>query len=102
MVTQLLAFVRPSQISISPTLLDDVLPWCASMFRSQAAKKGIELVIEKRADGIMVMADREMLRQMLMNLILNAIQAFSSVASERSKKIVVTIGLDALEPHVLG
>ena len=98
-VTQLLAFVRPSQISISPTPLDDVLPWCASMFRSQAAKKGIELVIEKRADGIMVMADREMLRQMLMNLILNAIQAFSSVASERSKKIVVTIGLDALEPH---
>ena len=98
-VTQLLAFVRPSQISISPTPLDDVLPWCASMFRSQAAKKGIELVIEKRADGIMVMADREMLRQMLMNLILNAIQAFSSVASERSKKIVVAIGLDALEPH---
>lgn len=101
-VTQLLAFVRPNQITIDPTSLDDALPWCVSMFRTQASKRGVTLTVKKVDDNVVVMADREMLRQILMNLLLNAIQAFPQSGGGSAGTITVTTGCDSLTPHESG
>ncbi len=91
-VTQLLSFVRPKQAMIAPVLLDDLLHWCSSMLKAQAEKHGIELITRQLDRGVTVMADNEMLQQLLMNLSLNAIQAMSIAESGRRKILLITTG----------
>lgn len=91
-VTQLLSFVRPKQVIIAPVLLDDLLPWCRSMLKAQAEKQGIELVTRQLDKNVTVMADNEMLQQLLMNLSLNAIQSMSLADSTHKKILLITAG----------
>ena len=91
-VTQLLSFVRPKQAMIAPVLLDDLLPWCNSMLKAQAEKHGIELITRQLDSGVTVMADNEMLQQLLMNLSLNAMQAMSIAECGRRKILLITTG----------
>ncbi|MCE5201106.1 MAG: HAMP domain-containing protein [Synergistaceae bacterium] len=91
-VTQLLSFVRPKQAIIAPVLLDELLPWCRSMFNPQAEKLGIELVTKQADRCVTVMADKEMLQQLLMNLSLNAIQSMSSSDTGRARILRITSG----------
>ena len=74
-VVQLLLFVRPRPAVVSPTRLDDILPWAGSMIGPQAQKQGVRLVLKCEEPDVTVMADGEALRQVVMNLALNAIQA---------------------------
>ena len=74
-VVQLLSFVRPRPAVVSPTRLDDILPWAGSMIGPQAQKQGVRLVLKCEEPDVTVMADGEALRQVVMNLALNAIQA---------------------------
>ena len=74
-VVQLLSFVRPRPAVVNPTKLDDILPWAGSMIGPQAQKQGVRLVLKCEEPDVTVMADGEALRQVVMNLALNAIQA---------------------------
>ena len=74
-VVQLLSFVRPRPAVVNPTKLDDILPWAGSMIGPQAQKQGVRLVLKCKEPDVTVMADGEALRQVVMNLALNAIQA---------------------------
>lgn len=74
-VAQLLSFVRPRPAVVNPTKLDDILPWAGSMIGPLAQKQGTRLVLKCEEPGVTVMADAEALRQVVMNLALNAIQA---------------------------
>ena len=62
-VVQLLSFVRPRPAVVSPTRLDDILPWASSMIGPQAQKHGVRLVLKCGAPDVKVMADGEALRQ---------------------------------------
>jgi len=92
-VSQLLSFVRPKQVMITSVLLDELLPWCRSMLGPQAEKHGIRLVTRQTFDRVTVMADKEMLQQLIMNLSLNAIQAMESAPQSRERVLTVTIGV---------
>lgn len=87
-VVQLLSFVRPRPAVVNPTKLDDILPWAGSMIGPQAQKQGARLVLKCEAPGVTVMADAEALRQVVMNLALNAIQA-----AGRGGGLSITVGL---------
>lgn len=87
-VVQLLSFVRPRPAVVSPTRLDDILPWASSMIGPQAQKHGVRLVLKCGAPDVRVMADGEALRQVVMNLAINAIQA-----SGRGGALSISVGL---------
>lgn len=87
-VVQLLSFVRPRPAVVSPTRLDDILPWAGSMIGPQAQKHGVRLVLKCGAPDVKVMADGEALRQVVMNLAINAIQA-----SGRGGALSISVGL---------
>ena len=86
-VVQLLSFVRPRPAVVNPTKLDDILPWAGSMIGPQAQKQGVRLVLKCAAPDVTVMADGEALRQVVMNLALNAIQA-----SGRGGELSISVG----------
>jgi len=91
-VTKLLSFVRTKQAMIGPVLLDGLLPWCRSMLNAQAEKEGIELITLPMDKNVTVMADSEMLQQLIMNLSLNAMQAMSMAETAQEKVLIITTG----------
>ncbi len=74
-VVRLLSFVRPNPAVVNPIKLDSLLPWAGTMLGPQAQKHGVKLLLECTDTDVTVMADVEALRQVVMNLALNAIQA---------------------------
>lgn len=90
-VVQLLSFVKPRPAVVNPTKLDDILPWASSMIGPQAQKQGTRLILKCEEAGVTVMADTEALRQVVMNLALNAIQAV-----ERGGELSIAVGLSKL------
>ena len=91
-VMQLLSFVRPRPTVITPVKLDDLLPWSGAMLGSQAQKYNVRLVLQSAAQDVAVMADSELLRQLVMNLALNAMQSMSPLNEEREMVLTVAIG----------
>ncbi|OUO91604.1 sensor histidine kinase [Cloacibacillus sp. An23] len=88
-VVQLLSFVRPRPAVLTPTKLDALLPWAGSMLGAQARKHGVRLTLKSTEPDVTVMADGESLRQIVMNLALNSIQAME----EGGGSLTVSVGL---------
>lgn len=91
-VTQLLSFVRPREPMKTSVPLISLLLWSQSMLKPQAERYGVELFTKEIDENINVLADSEMLRQMLMNLALNAIQSMSASAKQGRKILLITVG----------
>ena len=91
-VMQLLSFVRPRPTVITPVKLDDLLPWSGAMLGSLAQKYNVRLMLHSTAQDVTVMADGELLRQLVMNLALNAMQSMSPLKGGTDMALTVTIG----------
>lgn len=91
-VSQLLSFVRRREPMKTSVSLSELLVWANSMFRPQAEKYSIDFVAEEREKGVCVIADSEMLRQVVMNLALNAIQSMSQSEKEGRKALLISVG----------
>jgi K+-sensing histidine kinase KdpD len=75
LITDLLSFARPSKPNVAPENVNDVVDNIARILESQAKEKNVEISREFGADLPKVWIDREQMKQVFMNLILNAIQA---------------------------
>lgn len=74
-VNQLLSFARPKALVKGPVSVKELFEWTFNMVKLQLSKKKIQWH-QKLPDGdIYVWGDRDKLRQMLLNLALNAIKA---------------------------
>jgi two-component system sensor histidine kinase HydH len=73
-INQFLAFARPRNPQPQPTDLDQLLGELAVLLEPDLEAKGLRLDIAPGVRGRVVKADREMLRQVLFNLLQNAIQ----------------------------
>ena len=89
-IMQLLSFVRSRPTLITPVSLDEILPWSLAMLGSQAHKQGVLLELNSDDANLIVMADGEELRQLVMNLSINAMQAMAG--QPRKKELAVSIG----------
>lgn len=87
-VARLLSFVRVHPVALSPTRLDELLPWAGVMLGPQTQKHGLSLVLKSTAQDVFVMGDSESLRQIVMNLALNSIQAMC----ERGGTLTISVG----------
>jgi len=75
LITDLLSFARPSKPNVAPENVSDVVDNIARILESQAKEKGITIVRQFGENLPKAWIDREQMKQVFMNLILNAIQA---------------------------
>ena len=75
LVNEFLAFVRPQPLSRKPTSLDEVCEGVLEFIRPEAEAARVRLVAELARKLPLVSADAERLRQVLLNLVRNGIEA---------------------------
>lgn len=78
-ISDFLNYSRPASLNLQSLDLRDAAEDALRMVEAQAAENGIETLIEEQGPIPSVMADREVLRSALTNLLLNAVQAIDGV-----------------------
>ena len=81
MVTAFLNFARPQPLELADTSLRELIEDCKSELRALSEERHVELILEGEFPS--VRADERMLRQALLNLLRNAMEAIGEDASER-------------------
>jgi two-component system sensor histidine kinase HydH len=74
-ITELLDFSRPREMILAPLDLDQVAQGMVALVEREAAGGGVKLVVDAERSGVRVEGDADALKQMLLNLLLNALQA---------------------------
>jgi signal transduction histidine kinase len=78
LINDLLSFARPSRPKVIQENMNDVVDGIIRILESEAKEKNIEITRDFTASLPMVWIDREQMKQVFMNLILNAIQAMKN------------------------
>jgi signal transduction histidine kinase len=81
LITDLLSFARPSRPNIAEEHINDVVDGIARILETEAKEKGVEIKRDFSTDLPKVWIDREQMKQVFMNVILNAIQAMKTGGS---------------------
>jgi len=74
-IRNLLDFARPPRPRIASCSLPDIFTRVLSLLSDEAAKKGVDLAVEKKPEAVYCEADAAQLTQVLLNVVLNAVQA---------------------------
>ena len=81
LINDLLSFARPSKPNVAPENVGDVVDNIARILETQAKEKGVGIAREFGENLPKVWIDSEQMKQVFMNLILNAIQAMKDGGS---------------------
>src|SRR2546428_719496 len=81
LITDLLSFARPSRPNVAEENLNDVVESITRILETEAKEKSVEITREFSANLPKAWIDREQMKQVFMNLILNAIQAMKEGGS---------------------
>lgn len=81
LINDLLSFARPSRPNVAEENINDVVDGIARILETEAKEKGVEITRDFGANLPRVWIDREQMKQVFMNLILNAIQAMKEGGS---------------------
>ena len=91
-IAQLLDFSRTRPATVRRVDVEAVAGAVADLVRFQADKRGVEVVVEVAAGTPAVAADSDQLQQVLVNLVLNAIDA-----SDRASRVAVQVRADGAD-----
>jgi signal transduction histidine kinase len=75
LISELLSFARPSKPNVAPENVNDVVDNVARILEAQTKERNVEIIRDFGENLPKVWIDREQMKQVFMNLILNAIQA---------------------------
>jgi signal transduction histidine kinase len=75
LINDLLSFARPSRPNVAEENMNDVVDGITRILETEAKEKGVEIKRDFALNLPKVWIDREQMKQVFMNLILNAIQA---------------------------
>jgi PAS domain S-box-containing protein len=75
LVTEFLEFARPRPLRVSPTELADVCSSTLELLAPDAESQGVQLLFERPGRGVCASVDPERLRQVLINLLRNGLEA---------------------------
>ncbi len=98
-VKTFLDFTRPVELKLANTALHDLVGEMVDLARPQANAAGILVQVdEDSTDGVEVRVDRDLLKQAMLNLVVNAIEAmpeggklrFETLALDRTAEIRIT------------
>jgi len=89
-----LEFVRRRELKLNNADLCDIVADLVAFFRPQAERHGIELRLHAATTPVVCQADVGLLKQSLLNVLINAQQALDASDGEQAKTIDVTIAND--------
>lgn len=88
-IRQLLDLSRPSKVEAKPVSVHDIIYEIRDMVKPQPFMADIEMEINVEAEQDTIVADPNQLRQVFLNLIINAADAISSAGSDYKGKMTV-------------
>lgn len=75
LVNELLAFARPAPAALEPVDLTASVERLCMLLASQAKARGVALAMTPSPTDVVVVADEDQIKQVVMNVVLNAVQA---------------------------
>ncbi len=91
LVSDFLSYARPSDLVLEEVDARDLLEEVFGFLRAEAASMGVHLRLEAGLPEINIVTDDGQLRQVLLNLVLNAVQSVSGLDADRR---VVELGAE--------
>ncbi len=83
LVSDFLTYARPSEPELAPVRVDTMLEGVCQFLSTEAKNMGVHLRIAPGLPTVAVLSDESQLRQVLLNLVLNAAQAVREMAADR-------------------
>jgi signal transduction histidine kinase len=77
-VKTFLDFSRPVELNLSTVFLQDLMGEIVELARPQAEAAKIEVTVVQEAEGVEVRVDRDLMKQAVLNVVVNAIEAMPS------------------------
>jgi signal transduction histidine kinase len=99
-VTDLLQTARPHPPTVRKSDLNTTVEHAVMLGRQQALAKSVEIILKKDPSLPEVEHDSDQIHQVLLNLLLNALQAIELPATERNGRIAVTMKLQGAKAVV--
>lgn len=99
-VQGLLSFARPSALDTSEVNIEQLINQTLLLVTSTLRKQNIEVEFEYFTDNTTIQADAEQLKQVFLNIILNAVEAMNGNTPDRSRTLIISIEKGApINPH---
>lgn len=86
LVREFLMYARPHDPALRPTQIRDLVERVVALLRPEADKKRVTLLLEDEASNLTLNLDPEQMTQVILNVVLNAIQASPSGARVRIRE----------------
>jgi signal transduction histidine kinase len=83
LVSDFLAYARPTELVLEEIQVTGLLEDVRDFLRAEATSMGVHLRLDKGSSEVAVVSDESQLRQVLLNLVLNAIQAVAGLEADR-------------------
>ncbi|WP_075558041.1 GAF domain-containing sensor histidine kinase [Parabacteroides timonensis] len=90
-VQGLLSFARPSALDTSEVNIEQLINQTLLLVTNTLRKQNIEVEFEYFTDNTTIQADAEQLKQVFLNIILNAVEAMSKNPPDRSRTLIISI-----------
>ncbi len=90
-VQGLLSFARPSELNMTEVNIEHLINQTLVLLNNTLQKQKIEIQFEYFTEGTTIFGDAEQLKQIFLNIILNAIDAMSGNESEQQRTLIISI-----------
>jgi signal transduction histidine kinase len=83
LVSDFLTYARPNEPDLAPVRVDTMIDDVCQFLTAEAKDMGVHLRVIPGLPGVSVRSDESQLRQVLLNLVLNAVQAVRELPADR-------------------
>ena len=87
----LLSFARPSALNITSVNLEQLINQTLLLIKTNIKKHRIDIQFEYFADNYTIKADAEQLKQVFLNIILNAIEAMKDNTPDKPRTLIISL-----------
>ena len=90
-VQGLLSFARPSDLNTSDINIEQLINQTLLLVTNTLRKQNVEVEFQYFTDNTTIQGDAEQLKQVFLNIILNAVEAMGKNPPERSRTLIISI-----------
>lgn len=90
-VQGLLSFSRPSPLNTSETDIEQLINQTLLLARSTLSKQEVDIQFEYFEENTIIKGDQEQLKQVFLNIILNAVEAMSQNPPDKPRTLIISI-----------